>query len=225
MQRRLSDIEGLRARPHLVFRETSHPPRALPVTPRAHARSAAPSAQRRNPLTRKARELARHGYPYRFGGESPSEGGFDCSGVVHFLLKSLGVRDVPRVAYEQYRWLEQRGGLRRWRPDTPRDELLTALRPGDLLFWTGTYQTGRVPNISHVMVYMGTDLASGEPLMFGARSGRLRGRNGHAVDLYPFIYPKHGGRGQFVASGRVGEFGAPLKGAPIGDGERASAVE
>ena len=39
------------------------------------------------------------GVPYRYGGASPS--GFDCSGFVYYLCKSLGV-SVPRTATSQW---------------------------------------------------------------------------------------------------------------------------
>ena len=85
------------------------------------------------------------------------------------------------------------------------DRLFSRLQPGDLLFWTGTYNTGRNPNISHVMVYMGKDPQTDEPLMFGARSTKLKGKNGNSVDVYPFKYPKRGGRGTLVGYGRIPE--------------------
>ncbi|WP_226924849.1 C40 family peptidase [Georgenia satyanarayanai] len=40
------------------------------------------------------------GVPYVWGGESLSEGGLDCSGLVQLAMKDLGV-DVPRVARDQ----------------------------------------------------------------------------------------------------------------------------
>ena len=40
------------------------------------------------------------GVPYVWGGESLSEGGLDCSGLVQLAMKDIGV-DVPRVAREQ----------------------------------------------------------------------------------------------------------------------------
>ncbi|WP_413451435.1 NlpC/P60 family protein [Georgenia phoenicis] len=40
------------------------------------------------------------GVPYVWGGESLSEGGLDCSGLVQLAMKDIGV-DVPRVARDQ----------------------------------------------------------------------------------------------------------------------------
>lgn len=49
-------------------------------------------------IVKKARELI--GYPYRWGGDSPGEGGFDCSGLVYYAYKSLGI-NISRTTYTQ----------------------------------------------------------------------------------------------------------------------------
>ncbi|MCF8094435.1 MAG: C40 family peptidase [Desulfobacteraceae bacterium] len=41
------------------------------------------------------------GYPYVWGGESVSEGGFDCSGAVYRVQKTIG-RPVPRTTAKKY---------------------------------------------------------------------------------------------------------------------------
>lgn len=51
-----------------------------------------------NDVVKKARELI--GYPYRWGGDSPSEGGFDCSGLVYYVYTSLGI-SISRTTYTQ----------------------------------------------------------------------------------------------------------------------------
>lgn len=74
------------------------------------------------------------GTPYVWGGESLSEGGLDCSGLVLRSLTDLGAADgVPRVARDQ-----QRLG-------TKVDSLDDAL-PGDLLVFGGG---------SHIAIYVG----------------------------------------------------------------------
>lgn len=63
--------------------------------------------------------LAQRGVPYRPGGADPS--GFDCSGLVAYVLAQHGVW-MPRTAAEQFH--VGRGVRRR------------AIRPGDLVFFT-----------------------------------------------------------------------------------------
>jgi cell wall-associated NlpC family hydrolase len=58
------------------------------------------------------------GVPYRFGGESPQ--GFDCSGLIWYVYRELGVA-VPRTA------ADQRASARHVGADS--------LRPGDLVFF------------------------------------------------------------------------------------------
>jgi cell wall-associated NlpC family hydrolase len=78
---------------------------------------------------------AQLGRRYRYGGESP-ERGFDCSGLVQYLLAAFDVR-VPRTAARQATF----------GTEVVRDT--AQLRPGDLL----TFGTGR--RISHVGIYVG----------------------------------------------------------------------
>jgi cell wall-associated NlpC family hydrolase len=77
---------------------------------------------------------AQIGTPYRYGGSSPATG-FDCSGLVHYAHRHLGIA-VPRTTAEQ------------WRAATaPRRAHLV---PGDLLFFELGRYKGR-----HVAVYEG----------------------------------------------------------------------
>lgn len=78
------------------------------------------------------------GVPYRYGGASPS--GFDCSGFVYYLCKSLGV-SVPRTATSQWN-----GGY---------DKVSKSeLQPGDLVFFSN-YSGGS--SIGHVGIYIGNN--------------------------------------------------------------------
>jgi hypothetical protein len=79
---------------------------------------------------------AQVGTKYVHGGQSP-EGGFDCSGLVKYVMAALHVR-VPRTAAEQ-----AASGLAVTR-DT------TRLRPGDLL----TFAKGK-RGVSHIGIYIG----------------------------------------------------------------------
>ncbi len=75
------------------------------------------------------------GTPYSFGGDSPK--GFDCSGLVEYVLSNMGLRNVPRTSEAQYAWTQ------RVSPDQ--------LQAGDLVFlnFPGEQSPG------HVMIYAG----------------------------------------------------------------------
>ncbi len=80
---------------------------------------------------------AQIGTKYKFGGGSP-EKGFDCSGLVKFVMAALNL-DVPRTAKQQ-----AKVGLAVVR-DT------SQLLPGDLL----TFGKGKKGVVSHVGIYVG----------------------------------------------------------------------
>lgn len=80
--------------------------------------------------------LAQLGTPYRWGGDGPQEGGFDCSGLVQAAYATAGVQ-LPRVAQAQYA-----AG-----PHLPAD---AELLPGDLVFF-GTSPT----HVTHVGLVVG----------------------------------------------------------------------
>lgn len=71
---------------------------------------------------------------YRFGGETPK--GFDCSGLVRYVMAALNV-PLPRTAREQARVGEA----------VPADT--AQLRPGDLLLF------GRKGRVTHIAIYVG----------------------------------------------------------------------
>jgi cell wall-associated NlpC family hydrolase len=79
--------------------------------------------------------LAQIGIPYTFAGNSP-ERGFDCSGLVSYVLRRVRGVVVPRTTYEQ----AQLG--------QPIDA--GALQPGDLVFFNTLRR-----EFSHVGIYLG----------------------------------------------------------------------
>ena len=77
------------------------------------------------------------GTPYVYGGASPS--GFDCSGLVEYVLDKMGLQGVPRTSEAQYAWSDRVG--------------YKQLQPGDLVFFNfpGEVSPG------HVAVYVGNN--------------------------------------------------------------------
>ena len=80
------------------------------------------------------------GYPYVWGGSSPSTS-FDCSGFVSWVINHSGW-DVGRLGAQ---------GL--CNICTPVSS--ANVKPGDLVFFTGTYDT---PGVSHVGIYVGNNM-------------------------------------------------------------------
>jgi cell wall-associated NlpC family hydrolase len=115
--------------------------------------------------------LTRRNLDYKYGSADPANGGMDCSGFVYYVLKQNGAGDVPRDSSEQYVWLRRAG---RFEPVLSRKDdsfELENLKPGDLLFWTGTYAIERDPPITHAMIYLGREKETGQRVMLGASDG------------------------------------------------------
>lgn len=87
------------------------------------------------------------GMPYVLGGASP-ETSFDCSGLVQWSYRQVGVR-LPRLARQQYAATSR----------IPRDQL----RPGDLVFFENTTATNPWSPITHVGLYIGNGLMINAP--------------------------------------------------------------
>lgn len=92
------------------------------------------------------------GYPYVFGGSSP-ETSFDCSGFVCYALNHSGVYSIGRTTAQ---------GL--YDACTPVDRF--DAKPGDLVFFTGTYDCA--DTVSHVGIYAGDGkmLHCGDPIQY-----------------------------------------------------------
>lgn len=90
------------------------------------------------------------GFPYQWGGSTP-ETSFDCSGFVCWVYTHSGVYNLPRTTAQQI-----------YNQCTPvsKDEV----KPGDLVFFTGTYQTNKP--VTHIGIYVGDNqmLHCGDPI-------------------------------------------------------------
>ena len=94
------------------------------------------------------------GYPYVWGGSSPSTS-FDCSGFVSYVLTDSGLCNTGRLGAQGLYNISTR---------------VSDPQPGDLVFFVGTYDTA---GISHVGFYVGLDEASnpmflhcGDPIQY-----------------------------------------------------------
>ena len=134
-----------------------------------------------------ALDLASRGLDYKYGSADPANGGMDCSGFVYYVLTNVGIRDVPRDSSQQYTWLRKAG---KFEPVISRKEdsfELAQLVPGDLLFWTGTYNIERDPPITHAMIYLGREKSTSHRIMIGASDGRTyRGESRYGVSVFDF---------------------------------------
>jgi cell wall-associated NlpC family hydrolase len=142
---------------------------ALPV--------ASPPAAPDLPLA--AARLAGTGLPYKYGANRPEDGGFDCSGFVQFVYKDVYGIKLPAEAGLQLEYLRKHGRV--WDATTgwnPSD-----LRPGDLIFWTGTAPTRRRSPVTHVMIYEG-----GNTMVGSQNAGRRLNSSHSGVGFYRF-YP------------------------------------
>lgn len=90
------------------------------------------------------------GFPYQWGGSTP-ETSFDCSGFVCWVYTHSGVYNLPRTTAQQI-----------YNQCTPvsKDEV----KPGDLVFFTGTYQISNP--VTHIGIYVGDNqmLHCGDPI-------------------------------------------------------------
>jgi len=129
----------------------------------------------------RAEHISKFGLPYVFGGDHPSEGGMDCSGSMQFLLSDIGFKDMPRTSFDQYSWLRKAKTMNHSKSIPDKMGGRKGIKPGDLIFWGGTYNSGH--KVSHVMIYLGQG-GDGTHYMFGARGKKKQGLNGSGVDIF-----------------------------------------
>ncbi len=134
-----------------------------------------------------ALELTTRGLTYKYGSDDPDTGGMDCSGFVYFVLRQNGFKDVPRDSTEQYNWLRRIHAFEPVLSERDDSYELDELRPGDLLFWTGTYSVQRDPPITHTMIYIGREKKTGNRIMVGSSDGRVyQGESRNGVSVFDF---------------------------------------
>ena len=94
------------------------------------------------------------GYPYVWGGSSPSTS-FDCSGFVCWVLNQSGVYPMSRTTAQ---------GIFNQCAIIPPSEA----RPGDIIFFTGTYASSGA--VSHVGIYVGNGMMihCGNPIQYAS---------------------------------------------------------
>ncbi len=142
-------------------------------------------------LIAQALALTRLNLGYKYGSSDPQNGGMDCSGTMYHLLQEAGLKDVPRDSGELYTWVWKEGQVQPVSSSKPDTFELDRLKPGDLLFWSGTYKIERDPPITHVMVYLGIDRHTGRRVMMGASEGRtFDGKPRYGVSVFDFVLPR-----------------------------------
>lgn len=140
---------------------------------------------------------------YLYGSANPKMGGMDCSGTIYYLLNSLGVKKVPRQSDQQYDWVSQQGHLYKVNTTDLNSSQFNNLKPGDLLFWSGTYAIKRTSPVTHVMLYVGKN-QQGHPIMFGASNGRsYNGRSIWGVSIFDFTLPDANSPSHFLGYGCI----------------------
>jgi cell wall-associated NlpC family hydrolase len=139
----------------------------------------------------RALELTKQNLNYIYGSADPSNGGMDCSGFVYYVLRQSGIKDVPRDSSQQYVWLRKAGNFRAVLSRDADSFELDALKPGDLLFWTGTYNIERDPPVTHSMIYLGREKGTKKRIMVGASDGRsFDGKQRFGVSVFDFKLSK-----------------------------------
>lgn len=106
-------------------------------------------------LINMALNLASKNLGYLYGSADPANRGMDCSGTIYYLLTKSGIKGVPRSSDLIFQWVKTNGHLYTVNGNQFASPDFSHLRPGDLLFWSGTYAIKRDINITHVMLYLG----------------------------------------------------------------------
>jgi cell wall-associated NlpC family hydrolase len=155
-------------------------------------------------------ELIKQNLGYTYGSADPANGGMDCSGFIYYLLTENGFKDVPRDSSQQYVWVRKAGNFNAVLSRHEDSFEFDALKPGDLLFWSGTYNINRDPPITHTMIYLGREKRTKKRVMIGSSDGRTYdGKQRFGVSVFDFKMPPPPNSGDakispvFVGYGRI----------------------
>jgi peptidoglycan DL-endopeptidase CwlO len=141
-------------------------------------------------LIRSALALTQRNLAYTYGSDDPASGGMDCSGFIYYVLTSAGFKDVPRQSSDQYLWVRKNGNFHSVLSRNADTFELEDLRPGDLMFWSGTYKVDRDVPVTHVMIYLGKEKGTNKRVMVGASDGRsYNGERKFGVSVFDFKLP------------------------------------
>lgn len=163
-----------------------------------------------------ALDLASRNLTYKYGSDDPASGGLDCSGFVYYLLRQNGITDVPRDSSGQYTWVRKAGKFEAVVSKKDETFELANLKPGDLLFWSGTYDIDRDPPITHAMIYVGKEKSTGRRIMVGASDGRtFHDQSRYGVSVFDFRVSR---AGRAAENGRTPDFVGYGKIPGLGDG-------
>jgi len=154
--------------------------------------------------------LTKQNLGYTYGSADPKNGGMDCSGFIYFVLQQNGYPDAPRDSSQQYVWVRKAGNFNAVLSRKEDSFELDALKPGDLLFWRGTYSIDRDPPITHTMIYLGREKRTNKRVMVGSSDGRTYdGKQRWGVSVFDFKLPPPPKSGDakispvFVGYGRI----------------------
>jgi len=154
--------------------------------------------------------LTKQNLGYTYGSADPKNGGMDCSGFIYYVLQQNGFREVPRDSSQQYVWVRKAGDFDAVLSRKEDSFELNDLKPGDLLFWRGTYNIDRDPPITHTMIYLGREKRTNKRVMVGSSDGRTYdGKQRWGVSVFDFKMPPPPKSGDakispvFVGYGRI----------------------
>src|SRR5881397_1509518 len=154
--------------------------------------------------------LTKQNLGYTYGSADPKNSGMDCSGFIYYVLQQNGFADVPRDSSQQYVWVRKAGDFNAVLSRKEDSFELDDLKPGDLLFWRGTYNIDRDPPITHTMIYLGREKRTNKRVMVGSSDGRTYdGKQRWGVSVFDFKLPPPPKSGDakispvFVGYGRI----------------------